>query len=104
MNKVRINERAAGYMELRGAVKDGECSVVEVPDGISRDRGCCNNFWPPTAKKFTCGTCVYVEDEGEQYGEEDGKPRPIGKREAAKMSDEELLNSDRPVFGKVTEE
>lgn len=96
MNKVRINERAAGYMELEGAKKDGECSVVEVPDGISRDKGCCNNFWPPTAKKFSCGTCVYVEDAGSEYEQEDGK-RPINKRIAAKMSDMELLNDDREV-------
>ena len=95
MNKVRINERAAGYMELDGAQKDGECQVIAVDGGISRDKGCCNNFWPPTAKKFTCGTCIYVEDEGGQYEQEEGK-RPISKREAAKMSDEELINSDRP--------
>ena len=100
MNKTRINERAAGYMELEGAKKDGECSVVEVPDGISKDKGCCNNFWPPTAKKFSCGTCVYVEDAGSEYEQEDGK-RPISKREAAKMSDEELINSDRPVVVKA---
>ena len=100
MSNQKINARAAGYMELEGAKKDGDCSVVDVPDGISRDKGCCNNFWPPTAKKFSCGTCVYVTD-GE-YTEDE--PRPIGRREAAKMTDKELLDSDRPVFGKVESE
>lgn len=102
INKIRITAAQAGYLELPGAVKDADCEVVEVDGGVSSERGCCNSYaWRSrNPKGFSCGECRYLEDAGEQA---DGA-RPIGKREAAKMSDEELLNSDRPVFGKVTEE
>lgn len=56
----RVNAQAAGYMELEGAVKDGDCSVVEVQNGISKERGCCN-LWSDKghAKAFKCGTCRF---------------------------------------------
>lgn len=92
MSDKKIDAQAAGYMELEGATKDADCSVVEVPDGVSSEKGCCNNFWPPTAKKFSCGECDYVEGANEQPEEN----RPLGKRETRKMSDLEIINSPRP--------
>lgn len=58
----RIPASKAGYMELAGAVKDADCSKVEVPGGVSRDRGCCNEFHPErkSVTAFRCGTCRYV--------------------------------------------
>jgi len=48
-------------MELEGAVKDAECEIVEVKNGISSERGCCNLFDPEKgAAAFQCGTCEYV--------------------------------------------
>lgn len=38
MNKVRINERAAGYMELDGAQKDADCQVIDVAGASLRTR------------------------------------------------------------------
>lgn len=93
-NKIRITAEQAGYLELPDAVKDADCSVVEVDGGVSSDRGCCNSFGWKTedVKKFACGECKYVEGANEQPKEE----RPIGRREARKMSDMEIINSDRP--------
>jgi hypothetical protein len=58
----RVPEQTAGYMELAGAVKDGDCARVEVDGGVSSQLGCCNLFEPdnPKAKKFSCGTCEYM--------------------------------------------
>lgn len=58
----KVSERAAGYMELRGALKDGDCALVEVERGISRGKGCCNLFEPRSedADEFRCGECEYV--------------------------------------------
>jgi hypothetical protein len=57
----RVSSVAAGYMELEGAKKDGECAIVEVKNGVSRDLGCCNLFGPKkSVTKFSCGTCEYV--------------------------------------------
>jgi len=57
----RVEDCAAGYMELEGAVKDAECEIVEVKNGISSERGCCNLFDPEKgAAAFQCGTCEYV--------------------------------------------
>lgn len=56
----RVSAIAAGYLELEGAQKDGDCAIVEVKNGISKDRGCCN-LWDsrPKADKFSCGTCTF---------------------------------------------
>lgn len=98
MNKIRITAVQAGYLELPDAVKDADCEVVEVDGGVSSERGCCNSYaWRSgNPKGFSCGECKYVEGANEQPEEE----RPIGRREASKMSDEEILNSDRPAFAR----
>jgi len=95
MDKPRISEREAGYLELPGAAKDADCEVVEVDGGVSSERGCCNSFgWKSRdVQGFKCGECKYLADREENYGGE----KPLGRREAAKMSDEEILESDRPV-------
>jgi hypothetical protein len=48
-------------MELQGAVKDGDCSKVDVQGGVSLDKGCCNSFQPQDDQvdAFKCGTCEY---------------------------------------------
>jgi hypothetical protein len=52
-------------MELTGAVKDADCSAVEVAGGVSKQRGCCNHFQPVNkgTTQFRCGTCKYMEAE-----------------------------------------
>lgn len=57
----RMPASAAGYMELRGAKKDGDCHIVKVEGGISKARGCCNEFKPEShfTTKFSCGTCRF---------------------------------------------
>ena len=59
----RLTEKQAGYMELAGAIKDADCEKVFVPGGVSRDRGCCNEFHRDNAgvTRFECGTCEYVK-------------------------------------------
>jgi hypothetical protein len=59
----RLSAGQAGYMELVGAVKDGDCRKVEVKGGISQELGCCNEFQPEakSTKKFSCGTCEYLK-------------------------------------------
>ena len=94
VNKTRITAEQAGYLELPGAVKDADCEVVEVDGGVSSERGCCNSYaWRSgNPKGFSCGQCKYLEDADEQPEEE----RPISRREARRMSDKELLDSERP--------
>lgn len=60
----KIPSAQAGYMELTGAKKDGDCEKVEVAGGISKDRGCCNKFHPESRQTttFNCGTCEYVTE------------------------------------------
>lgn len=54
----RMSAKSAGYMELDGAEKDGDCEIVKVEGGVSSDKGCCNYFKPEKgAKQFKCGTC-----------------------------------------------
>ncbi len=56
----RISSTAAGYMELEGARKDGECRVVEVKNGVSGQLGCCNLYNPMKgAQLFNCANCEY---------------------------------------------
>lgn len=62
----RVPGKQAGYVELPGAKKDGDCSVVAVLGGISLQKGCCNNFQlGPNAEteEFKCGSCRFHEDE-----------------------------------------
>lgn len=55
----RTDAEKAGYVELEGAQKDSDCSVVNVPGGVSSKAGCCN-LWDgaPGAQAFSCGTCT----------------------------------------------
>lgn len=57
----KVPEAEAGYMELAGAQKDGDCQKVDVQGGISLDLGCCNLFEPQdeSVDSFRCGTCKY---------------------------------------------
>ena len=72
----RIPGERAGYMQLRGAVKDGECTAVAVRGGISLELGCCNHFEPEdeSVEEFRCGECEYhmnlkQEATGDDFGE-----------------------------------
>ena len=59
----RVSAQAAGYMELEGAVKDGDCKIVSVRGGISKKLGCCNLFKPArrSVKEFRCGMCKFED-------------------------------------------
>jgi hypothetical protein len=58
----KLDKDYAGYMELAGAKKDGDCKIVFVDGGISKDLGCCNLYHPVDgAKKFNCGQCKYED-------------------------------------------
>lgn len=59
----KISSQAAGYMELEGAKKDGDCRIVQVDGGISKERGCCNLFLHKDGKslEFRCGTCHFED-------------------------------------------
>jgi hypothetical protein len=60
----KYTESEAGYLELPGAVKDGDCKIVYVEGGISKDLGCCNGVRPVKgAKAFKCGLCEFLSDE-----------------------------------------
>ena len=97
MNQKRITAKQAGYLELPDAVKDSDCAVVAVEGGVSSERGCCNAFgWKSEdVEYFRCGECKYLVGDA---GERDGS-RPLTRREAKKMSDDEILNSERPGQG-----
>lgn len=57
----RESAKAADYMELQGAVKDADCSKVEVKGGVSTKLGCCNYYEPQKgAQQFRCGMCEHV--------------------------------------------
>lgn len=62
----RIPAAQAGYMELAGAKKDGDCRKVEVSGGVSRELGCCNEFQPQKkdTRHFDCGDCEYLKARG----------------------------------------
>jgi hypothetical protein len=56
----RTTARAAGYMELDGAVKTGDCNAVEVKGGVSGEKGCSNLFDPiKGATEFECEQCKH---------------------------------------------
>jgi hypothetical protein len=60
----KVDEHAAGYMELEGAEKDASCDIVDVQGGVSCELGCCNLFDPEDeAKEFRCGTCEHVKED-----------------------------------------
>lgn len=62
MANERKSAKEVDYMELEGARKDADCERVEVEDGVSKERGCCNDFEHEKGKslEFRCGTCEYL--------------------------------------------
>lgn len=62
LDRDRIDADKAGYMELEGATKTGNCKIVFVQSGVSKELGCCNLFDPQSrkTKRFNCGNCEYV--------------------------------------------
>lgn len=60
---IKSSAQSAGYMELPGAVKDGDCKIVAVDGGISKKLGCCNLFKLKNGKpkEFRCGTCKFED-------------------------------------------
>lgn len=62
LDRDRVDAEKAGYLELAGATKDGDCKIVFVKGGVSRVLGCCNLFDPASkrTKLFNCGNCEYV--------------------------------------------
>jgi hypothetical protein len=63
LRQTKIPSSQAGYMELTGAKKDAGCDKVEVAGGVSKERGCCNDFNPESnaVTAFKCGTCGHLE-------------------------------------------
>lgn len=59
----RLTAKAAGYMELQGAQKDGDCHKVKVAGGVSEELGCCDKFEPEAqdVRRFRCGDCEYLK-------------------------------------------
>lgn len=62
MPEQKVSAASVDYMELPGAVKDRDCTKVEVKGGVSSQLGCCNDFEfvKGQPKQFRCGTCEYV--------------------------------------------
>jgi hypothetical protein len=86
MPDVRVSAQTAGYMELDGARKDGDCYLVQVKGGVSFMLGCCNLFNPDKAKQFQCGSCTHRNGAttakpqlvSMPQGDNDGDERPSG--------------------------
>lgn len=65
----RATPEEAGYMELDGAQKDADCSLVS--GGVSSARGCCNLFDPvQAADGFRCGACTKVKQGATTMGDQ----------------------------------
>jgi rubrerythrin len=63
----KIDAAAAGYVELDGATKDADCSIVAIAGGVSKELGCCNLFkGVDGADEFKCGECKFVTALGVQ--------------------------------------
>ncbi len=62
--EARKSAKEAGYLELKDAIKDGDCEKVDVPGGVSFELGCCNLFEAESedTDKFSCGTCEYKRE------------------------------------------
>ncbi len=61
-NTPKLDANYSGYMELEGAKKDGDCKIIYVDGGISKELGCCNLYHPKDgAKRFNCGQCKYED-------------------------------------------
>jgi hypothetical protein len=76
----RVSPQAAGYMELDGAQKDGDCDLVAAPGGVSGEMGCCNLFEPQSgAQQFSCGTCEHFSGGASDENQEAGNGEPDGQ-------------------------
>lgn len=91
----KASPASAGYMELGNAQKSGDCELVNVPNGVSGDAGCCDLFSTPDvttdqdgvmhatgATEFQCGQCVHFTGQGGQQPEAEpeqgGEETPAG--------------------------
>jgi hypothetical protein len=84
----------AGYMELEGAQKDADCSIVEVEGGVSSDKGCSNLFQPVEgATVFSCGTCVFVTPPKDQQGMDSDKVTSDNQNEPGKVSNRDAVSN-----------
>ncbi|MGH9393311.1 MAG: hypothetical protein ACRD1E_04015 [Terriglobales bacterium] len=71
----RVSAETAGYMELDGAAKDGDCDLVTVPGGVSGARGCCNLFAPEGgAQAFDCADCEHFSAQAAPASQAQGAP------------------------------
>lgn len=62
----KVTAANAVYVELKGARKDADCSLVDVRGGVSSQKGCCDLFYEkPDADNFHCGDCIYVRGRGQ---------------------------------------
>ena len=63
----QASAQEAGYVELPGAKKDAQCDIVNVPGGVSSEKGCCNLYkQQPNAQGFSCGQCTHVGTSDEE--------------------------------------
>jgi hypothetical protein len=96
----RITPEEAGYMELAGAKKDGDCKKVAVPGGVSFQLGCCNEFeaFDESVQKFSCGTCEYRKSKatgtlvGEEPMEKTKTSREILREKVGALAESERAN------------
>jgi hypothetical protein len=82
----RASAEEAGYVELDGAQKDADCTLVS--GGVSSDKGCCN-LWNSVqgAQIFSCGTCTKIKgqnaspQQSDEASSGDSASRPIATQE-----------------------
>lgn len=71
----KVDQQTAGYMELDGAQKSGDCDLVQVDGGVSGEKGCCNLYSPVEgASEFECAQCTHFT--GGQGGEQQPEAGP----------------------------
>ena len=93
MGSGKTSAEEAGYMELEGAQKDADCQIVDVPDGVSSQLGCCNLFDPQQGTQvFSCGTCNYVTEQGSS-GQDSDNITGAGDNEPEATSTRDSLNN-----------
>jgi rubrerythrin/phage I-like protein len=62
----KVDAILAGYKMLKNAKPDGDCSVVQVHKGVSKELGICNLFLAQKkADHFNCGHCRFLIDKPE---------------------------------------
>lgn len=68
----KMTPQEAGYLELPGAQKDAQCDIVDVPGGVSSQKGCCNSFRAqPDAQGFNCGSCTHLGTQEEEDSQQE---------------------------------